>query len=351
MEHQTVASQGGFGTVLTVHELAHQWWGDKITNASWHEIWLNEGFASYAEALYFEHTQGEEYYHTYMGWMDRTFPYPIFVDDTTSVSRIFDNTVYDKGAWFLHMLRHVVGDSSFFKILLTYSQDPRFAYGNATTAGFQDVCQTVSGKDLDWFFQSWIYELGRPVYQAEWSVADSSGAYNLNLKIEQTQYPGHALFPMPIDVTVETVSGDTTVTVFNDAPSQIFSIAALNALPTDIILDKDGWILKKVELITKAADLPSIPSAFALRQNYPNPFNGETIIEFDLPEARQVVLTIYNVHGQQVRRLTKQPFLTGTHRVTWDGLDERGQPTASGLYILEMRGRDFIQRKKMLLVR
>ena len=116
MEHQTITSQGRFGTMLTVHELAHQWWGDKITNASWHEIWLNEGFASYAEALYFEHTQGKEYYHTYMGWMDRDYPYPIYVDDITSVSRIFHTYGVRQGCMVpahaaphrrgLHLLRH-----------------------------------------------------------------------------------------------------------------------------------------------------------------------------------------------------------------------------------------------------
>ena len=167
MEHQTITSQGGFGTVLTVHELAHQWWGDKITNANWHEIWLNEGFASYAEALYFEHSLGSDYLKTYLQMMDRYYRYPIYVDDTTSVSRIFNITVYDKGGWFLHMLRHIVGDATFFDILLAYSNDPRFAYGNVTTAGFQDVCETISGEDLDWFFQPWIYEAGRPEYWVE----------------------------------------------------------------------------------------------------------------------------------------------------------------------------------------
>ncbi|MFQ5752555.1 MAG: M1 family metallopeptidase, partial [bacterium] len=194
MEHQTITSQRGFGKTLTVHELAHQWWGDKITNANWHDIWLNEGFASYAEALYYEHRDGKEFYHTYMGWMDWDFPFAIYVDDTTSVKRIFHGTVYDKGAWFLHMLRHVVGDSTFFDILLSYSQDPRFAYGNATTAGFQSVCEAVSGQDLDWFFQPWIYEKGRPIYQAVWSTRDSIGNNLLNLNIKQIQYPKQPVF-------------------------------------------------------------------------------------------------------------------------------------------------------------
>ncbi|MFQ5823278.1 MAG: M1 family aminopeptidase [bacterium] len=350
MEHQTITSQSGFDTRLTVHELAHQWWGDKITNANWHEIWLNEGFASYSEALYFEHTTGKEFYHTYMSWKDRDFPYAIYVDDTTSVGRIFHITVYYKGAWFLHMMRHVLGDSTFFDILLAYSQDPRFAYGNATTAGFQDVCELVSGKNLDWFFQPWIYEIGRPVYRVEWNREGSAGSSILYLRIEQMQYPQQALFPMPIDITVETVKGDTLVKVFNDEAVQVFTIP-LKASPTGIVLDKEGWILKKVDSVIFTDKLPHIPSQFSLRQNYPNPFNRETVIEFSLPQRERIEITIYNIHGQKVRRLISQPYEAGTYKVTWNGKDENGNLTASGLFIYQMRAGNFKQQKKLLFIK
>ncbi|RMD89143.1 MAG: T9SS C-terminal target domain-containing protein [Calditrichaeota bacterium] len=350
MEHQTITSQGGFGEVLTVHELAHQWWGDKITNANWHEIWLNEGFASYAEALYFEHIRGQEFYHTYMSWMDWDFPYPIYVDDTTSVSRIFHGTVYDKGAWFLHMLRHVVGDSTFFKILLAYSQDSRFAYANATTAGFQDVCENVSGMDLDWFFQPWIYEVGRPVYRASWWVDDSTGNIILNLKIEQMQYPQQALFPMPVDVTIQTLTGDTTVTVFNDAAVQVFKIT-LNELPTNIILDKDGWILKKIESITSVQTQTRESFTFKLFQNHPNPFNAETAITFSLAKKDFIVIKIYNLKGQRVRTLTEQFYSAGKHRILWDGTDDKGLPVASGVYVYQISNQHIALQRKLLLMR
>jgi hypothetical protein len=345
MEHQTITSQGGFGTTLTVHELAHQWWGDKITNATWGDIWLNEGFATYSEALYYELTRGKDYYHTYMSFMDWNHPYPIFVDDTTSVGRIFDGTVYDKGAWVLHMLRHIVGDSTFFDILLAYSHDPRFAYGNSTTAGFQSVCETVAGRDLDWFFQPWIYQFGRPIYRAEWRA--EAGTNILHLKIQQTQ---QSLFPMPIDVTIETVQGDTVVTVFNDAAVQNFNIS-LPAQPTNIILDKDGWILKTIDSITVVDGEPELPTEFALQQNYPNPFNGETVIQFSLPQRETVDIAIFNLKGQMVRKLAAQSYAAGTHRVAWDGRDTAGQLLPSGLYLYQMRAGDFKQQKKLLFIK
>ncbi len=350
MEHQTITSQGSFGVNLTVHELAHQWWGDKITNANWHEIWLNEGFASYSEALFYEHRHGKTSYHSHMNSMDWNHPYAIYVDDTTSNSRIFNGTVYDKGAWFLHMLRHVVGDSTFFDILLAYSHDPRFAYGNTTTAGFQDVCETVSGQNLDWFFQPWIYEEGRPVYQALWRDDDSSGSHFLNLRIMQIQYPQSALFPMPIDITVETTQGDTLISVFNDAAIQDFSIL-LNAEITDIILDKEGWILKRVDSVTAVDNPFNSVYDFSLQQNYPNPFNSKTVITFSLANSENVELTIYNIRGQQVRKLVSQPYEAGTQRVTWNGLDNHGISLASGLYIYQIQAGEFKQQRKLLFIK
>jgi len=347
MEHQTITSQGGFGVELTVHELAHQWWGDKITNASWGDIWLNEGFASYAEALYFEHTRGRDYYHNYMSFMDWNHPYPIFVDDTTSVWRIFHRTVYDKGAWFLHMLRHVVGDETFFDILLAYSHDPRFEYRNATTAGFQSVCESVAGKDLDWFFQPWIYEAGRPIYRAVWRFSNTAGPI-LHLTIQQLQT---TLFPMPIDITVEFAGGDTVVSVFNDDALQTFDIPVSDE-PTNIILDKDGWILKTIDSVISSEDSSSpLPSQFALHPNYPNPFNAGTSISFSLPQRSEVLIRIYTLTGREVRTLVQQSYTAGTHRVSWNGLDDAGEPAASGLYFYQMRAGDFTQSRKMLLIR
>ncbi len=358
MEHQTITSQGSFlSSILTVHELAHQWWGDKITNATWGDIWLNEGFASYAEALYFEHTSGPDYLKTYLEMMDRDYPYPIYVDDTTSVSRIFHITVYDKGGWFLHMLRHIVGDSAFFDILLAYSDDPRFAYGNATTAGFQDVCETVSDMDLDWFFQPWIYKVGRPEYRVEWSAADSAGAHTLNVLIEQIQYPGGALFPMPIDITIEMATGDTVVTVFNDSASQVFRIP-LAAAPTGIIVDQDGWILKRIVSVSNTDEREAIPTDFALGQNYPNPFNAVSHIRYSTPRSSHVRLVLYDLLGREVATLVNKPLEPGYYTAVWRGRDREGVPVASGIYFYRIEMRDpndgelnFTQAKKMVFLK
>lgn len=360
MEHQTISSQGRFGEILTAHELAHQWFGDKITNATWGDIWLNEGFASYAEALFFEHDQGQQYYHDYMSLMDFNFSVPIYVEDTTSTSKIFNRSPYDKGAWFLHMLRHVVGDSTFFDILLAYSMDPNFAYGNATTAGFQGVCETVSSMDLDWFFEPWIYHVGRPVYKVEWSPVDSLGSDFLHLKIQQTQYPARVLFPMPIDITVQTEVGDTTFVVFNDAASQTFSLE-LAGKATGIEFDKDNWILKRIEGLTVVGENPEIVSSFSLQQNYPNPFHSRnsssansifqsTTIEFYLPGPENASVEIFNILGQKIITLLDEELPSGNQRVIWDGTDRSGKFVPSGVYLFRLNAGNFSKLKKMILL-
>ncbi|MFC1619223.1 M1 family aminopeptidase [Candidatus Neomarinimicrobiota bacterium] len=359
MEHQTVTSQGTFGEMLTAHELAHMWWGDKITNARWGDIWLNEGFSSYAEALYTEYMYGEDYFRGYMEWMDRDYPYPIFVTDTTDRHRLFNITVYDKAAWFLHMLRHVVGDSTFFEILLEYSSDPRFAYGNATTAGFRDVCETVSGQELNWFFEPWIYHAGRPRYQVGWNSTESAGWHQLSIHINQTQVPLETLFPMPIDITITTEAGDTVVTVFNDLPEQHFEFLIADR-PTGIVLDEEGWILK--QMITDATGGPIPPIEFALEQSYPNPFRTSATsaarIRYDLPRTANVSLRIYDLLGREISTLANGSKPMGTYNAIWYGVNHSGEPVPNGIYFyyLELRdpiggGVSYSRTRKMILLR
>ena len=126
MEHQTCSSMGAYSSSIIAHELAHQWWGDLITCQDFHHIWLNEGFATYSEALWLEYEQGINAYHRDMSYNIYKGPGTIYVEDTNNISAIFSsNLSYRKGSWVLHMLRHVVGDKSFLKyskpIIVTFA--------------------------------------------------------------------------------------------------------------------------------------------------------------------------------------------------------------------------------------
>ncbi len=247
MEHQTCTTMlyWYYGWEIIVHELAHQWWGDLITCRNWHEIWLNEGFASYCEALFAEDTWGKSEYHNYMADMDYPHGGTIYIVDTTNVSEIFSQRVYDKGAWVLHMLRHVVSDSTFFDILRAYYSDPGYAHGTAITEDFQGVCEDVYGSDLDWFFQEWIYGEYRPDYHYSWISEPSSESYDVFLHIDQVQATSPQVFTMPIDITIKdtTSAQETTLVVFNDFRSQDFKLT-VEIFPHKLELDNENWILK-----------------------------------------------------------------------------------------------------------
>ena len=244
MEHQTCTSYGSWNEALFAHEIAHQWWGDMITCDSFHHIWLNEGFAEYSEAMWFEHAYApytaSEYlmsYQLYLG--DGT----IFVEHP-EYEDIFDlGLSYHKASWVLHMLRHILGDDVFFNILRTYYASPKHQYGTATTEDFQAICEHESGIDLDRFFHQWIYEEGFPYYAYSWDWVQNSTQYDIQLEIQQLQE--NYIFQMPIDVTVTTTRGDVTFIVFDSLGAQSFHFTVMSE-PLDLTLDKDNWILKKI---------------------------------------------------------------------------------------------------------
>ena len=249
MEHQTNTSMSStaYYESIIVHELGHQWYGDMITCDNWHEIWMNEGFASYVEALWFEATDGTDEYHDYMNTMRYTTGGTIYCQDTTTVWSIFSGRVYDKGAWVLHMLRHFVGDSTFFEILQTYYDDARYKWKTVTTEQFRDLCIEVSGDTrLNDFFQDWIWGEYYPVYRPSFLIEEyAPGEYIAYVHIRQTQTTDPTVFHMPVDLSF--TDGITTydTTVYNDEKEQNFIIPleGFSNAPTSLTLDPLEWIL------------------------------------------------------------------------------------------------------------
>jgi len=245
MEHQTCTSYGSWSEVLFAHEIAHQWWGDMITCDSFHHIWLNEGFASYSEALWFEYAYpgytASEYqmmYQLYLG------PGTVYVEHP-EYENIFDSGLsYVKGSWVLHMLRHIVGNEVFLNILKTYYASQQHKFGTATTEDFQTICERISGMDLDKFFQQFIYEEYYPHYSYSWDWLYNGSDYDIDLEVRQEQT--NHIFWMPIDVTITTASGETTSVVWDSLATQSFRLT-VSAEPLSLELDKNNWILKRVQ--------------------------------------------------------------------------------------------------------
>lgn len=248
MEHQTITSLGGSGEGLIVHELAHQWWGDMVTCDSFQHIWLNEGFATYAEALWWEHRYGAPYLHLDMKQKAYLGPGTVFVENPETES-VFDYGLsYAKAAWVLHMLRHVIGDDVFFEFLHTYYAE--FKYKTATTEQFRVLCERVSGQNLKPFFQQWIYEEGYPQYRFLWeNQSTENGQNRLFCRIEQEQ-PFQTLFEMPLDLRVKTAAGDTLLVLNNTARVDTFSLTLPSPI-IDVQLDPENWVLSRIISVTK----------------------------------------------------------------------------------------------------
>ena len=248
MEHQTMSSMSGsdfgFSTPVVVHELSHMWWGNMITCKQWGDIWLNEGWASYSEALYYLESEGWDSYHSYMNGMAYSGGGTIYIYDTTSVWNIFSAIVYDKGAWVVHMLRGILGDSLFFVGVDAY-YNSEYQHAAATTEEFKDVFENATGVELDWFFEEWIYGTYRPNYHwSYWQEPSDTSGYDVFLRVEQVQTTDPQVFIMPVDFFFDLSSGtDDTITLWLDKDVTLHKLNFPSNLST-VKLDPSDWVLK-----------------------------------------------------------------------------------------------------------
>jgi len=306
-EHQTLPSYAEklitgdhANDAILAHELAHQWFGNSLSVRDWRHVWLNEGFSTYAAMLWTERHKGAVAYRAAMNKIsEEDLQGPIFMADVTDNKKLFGSATFDKGAWVLHMLRHVMGDEKFFTALRAYVKE--YSYRNVATEDFRAACERVYGKSLEWFFAQWVYGMSRPMYRVSWAAADD----HLTLTIRQAQTDAPA-FTMPIDVAVTTASGTKRQTVWNDRNEQTFQIP-MSSKPSDVknvSIDPDGWILKRV--IDQAAD-----TVFELRQY--------TL----LPGQRDILADVFDdnfVEGQeaqQVRVIGQYRDLDDPDRLVW----------------------------------
>ncbi|MBI9072418.1 MAG: T9SS type A sorting domain-containing protein [Melioribacteraceae bacterium] len=349
MEHQTISSMGSFGTDITSHELAHQWFGDKITCKNWENIWLNEGFATYSEMLYREVSDGKNYY----DWLvtnemnsARHALGSIYVENLT-VSEIFNgNRSYAKGGIVLHMLRGIVGDDNFFTIIKNYANDPELEYNVAVTEDFKAHAETVYGKTLDYFFDEWIYGENYPKYSYDWRAAElGNNNYEVNIDISQNSNSNPLFFTMPVELKIERNIGDTTVTVFNNEQMQSFTFN-VKGKPSNLVFDPRNYILKDILSATDIND-EAVISNYKLAQNYPNPFNPTTTIEYSLPIVKaSVELKIFDMLGREIETLVNGIQNPGNYEVVWNA-----SKFSSGIYFYSLKTDNFHAVKKMILLR
>lgn len=246
---QAIAS-GSLGEVTVAHETAHQWFGDAVTPATWSHLWLSEGFATYFGMQYFEEADGigrfrellRESAAGYLQSEDVNIP----IVDTLHVPEnnlfaLLNRNSYNKGGQVLHMLRGLVGDSAFFAAIAQYYGTHR--NGTATTRDLQDAFEAVSGRDLGWFFEQWVYRPGYP--QLALTTRWDAEAGEAVVRIEQTQSADWPTFRIPLELEFHTSAGAVRHRVDMEGRTVEMRVK-LPGPPDNVIVDPDDWLLETV---------------------------------------------------------------------------------------------------------
>ncbi|GAB4091296.1 M1 family aminopeptidase [Flaviaesturariibacter terrae] len=303
MEHQTNTFLGSTSAPLVAHELAHQWFGDKVTCRSWSDIWLNEGFASYMEFEYMLQTAPATRIDFLQAWTNTVSTVPtgsvyILPADTLDENRIFDNRLtYKKGGYLAVMLRWKLGDSTFYRGIRRYLNDPTLSYGTARTADLQRNLEAESGQSLSEFFNDWFYGQGYPNYSAQWTPQAGG-----NVQVTLNQAPAHSsvsFFEMPVPLQFRDASHDTIVIANHTQNAQVFTFN-LGFVPDTLIIDPQLWILSKTKTSQRISTaVPDLVPPGAL-QVFPNPARTTITVQLPAGNYNGTRIRLYNSSGQKV---------------------------------------------------
>ncbi len=232
---------------VVIHEIAHQWFGNSVTEKDWDEVWLSEGFATYFTLLFIEHQYGREAFveglksskKSVDAFYVKNPDYRLIHDNLKDMKDVTTSQIYQKGSWTLHMLRGVVGTENFWKGIKIYYQ--KYRDSHATVADFRRVMEEVSGKDLSDFFTQWLYKPGTLKYKGNWRFDANQKQITINL--DQVQTDG-SFFKMPLEIAVYypgQIKPQMEI-IQADAKSNVFSIN-VSGEPEKVILDPQMWIL------------------------------------------------------------------------------------------------------------
>jgi hypothetical protein len=269
MEHQTATFIVNIGESLCAHELAHQWFGDKITCGSWKDIWLNEGFATHLASIYMEKKYPATVLTTRRNEINNITSLPggsVEVDDTTNVGRIFDGRLsYTKGSHLLYMLRWILGENVFRSAIKSYQTDPAVIYGFARTTDLKRNLEQASGMNLTGFFNKWFSGQGYPAYNVQWS---NIGSGNVWIKMNQvTSHPSVSFFDLPVALKFTNATQNTTVIVNNIVNGEIF-IKPIGFVADTVFIDPDAWLITRNNTSVRLpAVLPVILQNFTVSKN------------------------------------------------------------------------------------
>jgi aminopeptidase N len=337
MEHQTNSFMGSTNRSLISHELAHQWFGDRVTCGSWQDIWLNEGFAVFGTYAYFETVLPKaETINWFRSEVDYIATKPdgsVHVKDTSSVNAIFNyRTTYVKAGWVVNMLRWVLGDALFFEGARRYLSDPIVSYGFGRTNDLKRNLELVSGENLDEFFDDWVYGEGYPSYQMSWLPLGNKVQLVLN---QTTSHPSVDFYEMPVPVLFKSATRDTLIVIKHTRNGQS-ELHDLGFVPDTAFIDP---YVKLVSAKNKTSKSGTTTAKNAVKL-YPNPVGDQFSILLNNFTSNTAAVTVHNALGQL---LWKQDIALPTGN---DLLTIPSSSWARGVYVVRVRSNDmnFVKR-------
>lgn len=337
MEHTTVSFMGNFSRELITHELAHQWFGNKVTCGSWQDIWLNEGFATYLYGLVIEEFDGDAAFNT---WKQQRSNFvtsqpdgAVYLkpQDTTSINRIFSSRLsYNKGAMVLHMLRKKMGDANFFQGLRDYLAHPDLAFDYAKTADFIPIMESAGNQDLTEFFNDWLFNEGHPSFEVLWEQPLEN---ELHVYLSQNQsHPSVDFFEVEVPLRLIGTQGESLDVLLSHSTNNQLFVETVNFEVSDIIFDPNSDILSRNNTVSLSTDAFNLDNEIIL---YPNPTTD--LLTIQKPESVIIErVKIHNVLGQIVLDL---PYFVST-------LDLRA--LKSGMYFIEFSTKNSSVNKTVL---
>jgi aminopeptidase N len=359
MENQSLTSlcPGCWEESLAAHEYAHQWFGDMITCGTWADIWLNEGFATWAESFWYESYAG---YGAYKSDINNDASYylsnnpgwaisdPDWAVNTPSTNILFNYAItYMKGACVLHQLRYVLGDSLFFQTIKAYCSDTNFKYHSATISDFNAKVNQVTGEDYNWFFDEWIYQPNHPIYSNTYNFQDiGNNQWKVNFFMKQIQ-SDPSFFKMPVEVYIRFAdASDSTIRVMNDVNYQQFSWT-FGKQPIFFRFDYDKQIvLKGGNTIVGMTEGIAPGTHVFLSQNSPNPVSTKTRIVYEIDNPTDISLEITDMLGVVLMRPVNSHLQAGRYEVTLDC-----SSLASGNYFYKLTTGNTVLVKQLVVIK
>ena len=261
MEHATMTSMGYYGLDLIAHELAHQWFGDKLTCGTWNDIWLNEGFATMGEYMVYEKllmspAQFQSYLQNEMNDITSAPDGSVYIPNSDLNSgRIFNaRLTYTKGGYVLRMIKWILGDEQFYAMLKAYQNNAAFAYNYVKTNDFRDFLSSYTGRNFTDFFNDWIYGEGYPIYQIRWTQDPTSK--KLTFRVGQTRSSSSvSFFELPLPIKVSGSGGQTAYFVLDHTSNNQYFTQDVNFDVTNVTFNYEKQIITKGSTVTKDNNL------------------------------------------------------------------------------------------------